>query len=445
LGSLRVFPDSGRPYGINPRRIVFDLPNKARGKYGGGAMLSVAYGQLIRVDPVLARQQLLKCHQEQAGGNISQTARLCGISRFTVRKYVQRYQAEGLAGLKNRSCRPHHCPQQTPDHIEDLVLLIFQQTNYGFRRIARQLKAHGVKLCYRTVGKILKRHGQVRPRKKLSIRRTGRRYYNPLDFKPFEFLQIDIKEVIDGDTLPTEVYVHLREMAKQGVPLYQFTPLDVRTRLRFLAYGQTKSFNNGWAFIIVVVLWLRAFGIKHRIILQSDWGDEFGGTQEKKLTTMNHLLAHLDAELTRIQKGRPEQNGHVERSHKTDDEEFYIPYGLGIEDINTLFLTAYSWLRYYNTKRPHGGDNLDGKTPLEYTKELMPHLNSNIALFPPLILDNLSSHAQWQGGKQVCEHYISCRRVHPLILPLIARCSFFRPLIFSAPSLLRRRRRTSRR
>ncbi|MGQ9664899.1 MAG: hypothetical protein ACUVUH_06145, partial [bacterium] len=30
---------------------------------------------------------------------------------------------------------------------------------------------------------------------------------------------------------------------------------------------------------------------------------------------------------------------------------------------NSLFLMAYSWLRYYNTKRKHAGDNLDNKIP----------------------------------------------------------------------------------
>jgi len=89
--------------------------------------------------------------------------------------------------------------------------------------------------------------------------------------------------VVDGDALPADIYVHLQDLLKQGVPLYQFTAIDIRTRIRFLAYGQQKSFSNGWAFIILVILWLRAFGIKSKIPMQTDWGDEFGGTSGKKL------------------------------------------------------------------------------------------------------------------------------------------------------------------
>lgn len=44
--------------------------------------------------------------------------------------------------------------------------------------------------------------------------------------------------------------------------MYQFTAIDIRTRMRFIAYGQVKSFANGWAFILLVVLWLRGLGLK---------------------------------------------------------------------------------------------------------------------------------------------------------------------------------------
>lgn len=370
-------------------------------------MVSIEYRELVRLDAVVARKKLVEIYYQQANRNISETARVCGLSRNTVRKWLGRFFIEGEAGLKDYSRRPHRMPCKTPDDIENLVLEIFEKTNYGFHRLAKTLyRKQGIKLSDRTIGKILRRHNKYKPRKKITIRKTGRRYYNPLDFAPFEFLQADVKEVIDGDTLPTDVYTHFLELAKRGVPLYQFTAIDIRTRIRFLAYGQQKSFSNGWAFIVLVMLWIRSFGVKHKTIIQTDSGDEFGGDDGKKIAWMNQLLAPLDAELTRIHKGRKEENGHVERSHKTDDEELYIPYGLEIKDTNSLFLIAYSWLRYYNTKREHTGDNLDNKIPIEYAKEVMPELSHNIALFPPVILDNISCSSYWKGGKDVCLNYI---------------------------------------
>ena len=369
-------------------------------------MLSIEYRALVRLDAVVARKKLVEIYYHQANRNISETARVCGLSRNTVRKHLCRFFAEGEAGLKDRPRRPHSFYRKTPADVEQQVLEIFAKTNYGFRRIAKQLRRkYGIKLSYGAVGKILKRHNKYKPKIKITIRKTGRRYYNPLDFAPFEFLQADLKEVIDGDTLPTETYTHLLELAKRGVPLYQFTALDIRTRIRFLAYGQQKSFSNGWAFIVLVMLWIRSFGIKHKTVIQTDSGDEFGGDDGKKIAWMNQLLGNLNAEITRIHKGRKEENGHVERSHKTDDEEFYIPYGLEIKDTNSLFLIGYSYLRYYNTKREHAGDNLDNKIPIEYAKEIMPELSPNIALFPPVILDNISCSSYWQSGKDVCAHY----------------------------------------
>jgi transposase len=369
-------------------------------------MIRLEYCTAIKFDAVLARKQIIDVYYHRAHRNTALTARLCDISRKTAHKYLQRFFQEGEKGLQNRSCRPRYSPLKTADHIEDLIIQIFEQTNYGFRRLARELRRHwGIRLSYRTIGKILKRNNKYKPRKKITIRHTGRRYYNPLDYKPFAFFQMDVKEVVDGDTLPMATYLHLKELTKKNVPLYQFTAIDIRTRVRFLAYGQQDSFNNGWTFIILLVLWLRSFGVKHHITIQTDWGEEFGGTSGKKIAWMNHLLSNLNAEITRIHKGRAQQNGYVERSHRTDDEELYIPYGLEIKNTNTLFLLAYSWVRYYNTKRPHMGDNLDGITPLAYTKKIMPKLNPNIALFPPVILDNISLSSQDKCVTNVCEHY----------------------------------------
>ncbi|GEM_PF-3864691 len=61
--------------------------------------------------------------------------------------------------------------------------------------------------------------------------KTGRRYYNPLDYQPFEMCHLDRKDVIDCDTLPKEVYYHFLNLKKKGLPFYQFSTLDIRSRL----------------------------------------------------------------------------------------------------------------------------------------------------------------------------------------------------------------------
>ncbi|MEO0137756.1 MAG: hypothetical protein ABIL86_09525, partial [candidate division WOR-3 bacterium] len=43
----------------------------------------------------------------------------------------------------------------------------------------------------------------------------------------------------------------------------------------------------------------------------------------------------------------------------------------------------------------------------EYAKEIMPELNPNIALFPPVLLDNLTTSSYWRTVNKVPRHYKS--------------------------------------
>jgi len=53
----------------------------------------------------------------------------------------------------------------------------------------------------------------------------------------------------------------------------------------------------------------------------------------------------LGAKLVRIPKGRKTYNGRVERSHRTDDEEFYVPCILEITDREEFYERAAEWIR----------------------------------------------------------------------------------------------------
>ena len=44
-------------------------------------------------------------------------ARAAGVSPRTARKWFHRFQAEGIAGLQDRSSRPHRLNRPTPDDV----------------------------------------------------------------------------------------------------------------------------------------------------------------------------------------------------------------------------------------------------------------------------------------------------------------------------------------
>ena len=67
-----------------------------------------------------------------------------------------------------------------------------------------------------------------------------------------------------------------------NIPPYQWTAIDVKTRLRFISYSYEKTFTNGLMFMLLLIYFVRSFGIEHKITLQTDNGEEFGGKSVDK-------------------------------------------------------------------------------------------------------------------------------------------------------------------
>lgn len=65
----------------------------------------------------------LKVLEEAAArGNVAKTCRHYGISRKIFYRWRRRYEAEGLAGLRDRSHVPRHCPRMTDPEFVAKVL-----------------------------------------------------------------------------------------------------------------------------------------------------------------------------------------------------------------------------------------------------------------------------------------------------------------------------------
>src|SRR5258707_5488628 len=65
---------------------------------------------------IYCREQLAKSVIE---GRLSlrEAAAECRVSRQRAAHWVKRYRAEGIAGLRDRSCRPHRSPRRTSDEL----------------------------------------------------------------------------------------------------------------------------------------------------------------------------------------------------------------------------------------------------------------------------------------------------------------------------------------
>lgn len=275
-------------------------------------------------------------HYEQVTHNVSQTCRFFGVSRRQFYTWLHRYREQGLEGLKNLksgSRRPHLA---TPPHIVALILRVRAERQYGPIRICFYLQRfHQVYVSVPTIYKILKRHGV--PRVSMKRYRPGPRRRR--DFTvPGQSVQVDVKHLKLG-----------------GRRFYQFTAVDEATRYRVLRIYTHNSIPNAIAFMDEVRQRL-PMAIQR---VQTDNGNEFG-------SDFTWCLRDLGIAHRHIPPGCPEVNGKVERSHRTDGEEFYR---------RTTFRTPGElagklrrWEHEYNHRRPHLA--LAGKTPAERVCEL---------------------------------------------------------------------------
>ena len=347
-------------------------------------MADLAYREVYRMTTPQARKKMVATYQET--GSISATARTWHTTRQTVRKWVRRYEQEGEAGLVDGSHRPHRCPRRVSEEIEQQVIAAREKTKYGRQRLALYLRRQGVEVSPDTIRHILRRHGLV-------AKRAKRKALYPAAWsweqeEPFQLIQVDTKDVRDKGALGTERVTHLD---RGRLPRYQWTACDGRSRIRLLAYSHALNSTNGMAFLIVVTLWLRAHGITSEITFQTDWGQEFGGDNPDRIARLEaKFLKPLRAQLRRYPLGRKGYNGRVERSHRTDDEEFYRPYLTQIQDVPHWVRMAAHWVYFYNVMRPHTGKGMDDRTPLDVLRQLGYHGGDSIAYMPPIILDDVS-------------------------------------------------------
>ncbi len=349
-------------------------------------MADLACRELYVMNREQARQQLLKTYQET--GSIRRTARQWHTSPQVGRKWRRRCQAQGKEGLADHSRRPHTSPRRTSPEREQQALQARQETGYGPLRLALHLKNQGCAVPAGTIRHILERHGASRKP------RQQRKALYPAHWAwrtkaPFTLVQMDTKDIHDKRALGTRLCHHL---VMHHLPRYQWTACEARSRLRFLAYSHHLTQDNGFAFALLCLLWIRGHGIQGPVQFQTDCGTEFGGDNPDHVATLSQRFrAPLDGVLCRYPMGRKQYNGRVERSHRADDEEFYLPYLLCPENQDPFLRIAARWTYFYNVLRPHLSYDMHQSPPLDALRGLDYNGPDSIALFPPFLLDPIST------------------------------------------------------
>jgi hypothetical protein len=99
----------------------------------------------------------------------------------------------------------------------------------------------------------------------------------------------------------------------------------------------------------------------------------------------------------------------VERSHRTDDEEFYLPCVLSLDTEEAFLRAGLGWLYHYNYVRVHSGYGMAGRTPYGCCVALGFEGSEYVGLMPVVLLDDIVldwSRVGVPSVNDVLTHYI---------------------------------------
>lgn len=308
---------------------------------------------------------------------VKPTARAFGTTPKTVRKWRDRYRAEGPAGLSDRSRRPKTCPHRTPPSAEAAVLAQRRRTpGYGAKRLKMEFD---LSPSVGAISRILRQHGLVRkPRKRHEKKRDLREIKKK--YAPFTRFKMDVKYL-------TDLAHYWPYLAAMGLPKYQYTIVEVRVGAVFLAYSDTFGVAESEAVVRRLLLHLCEQGIDlSKVVIQTDGGSEFEGTAVRpKSDGFTHTIEQVFGATHRAVPGCPNAQAEVESLHSRIEPEFF-----DIEDFASpldFWHKIATWQNRYNLQRKNGSRGW--RSPADTLAELQPDRDRAIFLLPPIHVDIL--------------------------------------------------------
>jgi transposase InsO family protein len=279
----------------------------------------------------------------EAHGHVEKVCAEWNVARSTFYRWKAAYDKEGDAGLIRKKPIAKSHPNQLSAVVVEKILHLRRQYHFGPQRIAWYLERyHGVKTSCSGVYRTLVRHNLSRlPRNTARRAIHTRRYAKQV---PGHHVQVDVK------------FLTFKTAGGSRVRRFQYTAIDDATRVRALRAYTRHTQKNAIDFIDYVI---EKFPFRIHTV-RTDRGHEFQALFHWHVEDKG--IRHVY-----IKPRSPQLNGKVERSHRSDGEEFYqlLTY---TDDVD-LNKKLAEWERFYNYDRPHGAFN--GKTPYEALRSML--------------------------------------------------------------------------
>jgi transposase InsO family protein len=255
--------------------------------------------------------------------DVSEICKTFGISRKTYYKWRKRD-----FGRTGNTYRPLNRNTKLTWEVRTFIEKNKQAFNYGPLKMKLYVKRElGLDISTTVIYRYYRKRNLIRkPQRKFS-------WYAPLKYhlnarKPGDAVQMDVK------------YVYA-----SGKRKFLFSVFDPFTRKYHFTVFASKESRNA----ITALLNAEAYFGFRIASVQNDNGTEFRGEFHAWLTKKN--IPHFF-----IPKKSPWWNAHVERVHRTLDDEFFL-------NANRIWASPAEWLHFYNFKRIHL--TLNGLTPHE--------------------------------------------------------------------------------
>ena len=298
--------------------------------------------------------RLLIVQRVLAGRPAAHVAKEMGTSRTTVYRWLRRFAEEGVAGLTDRSSRPHRQPTRLSAELEQRVLALRCAARLGPVRLA-----HRLQLAPATVGRVLRRHRvpllrHVDPTTGVLLRgrrASAQRYEYAA---PGGLVHVDVKKLgrvpdgggwrVHGRQAGERVRGRAQQHGRLGYD-YVHSAVDDHSRL---AYSETLDDERAptcAGFLARALAFFAAHGVVVQRVLTDNAFAYRHGAAWKALLTERGIRPMF------IKPHCPWTNGKVERFNRTLQTEWAYQQPFTSNQQRRDALTK--WLVEYNQHRPH--------------------------------------------------------------------------------------------
>ena len=290
------------------------------------------------------REDMVRAVVDQ-GLSKAAAARRFNTTPKTVAKWVARYHAEGIVGLRDRSSRPLSSPSQIPRATADAVEALRRQ-----RRTQEHIAAE-LAISKASVSRILRRRG-LSLISSLEPQQPRPRYERQA---PGEIIHIDIKKLGRFNAVGHRITGDRTARGRGEGPGWEFAhvAVDDHSRIATAAIFPDEKKNSAVAFLKAAVAYYKSLGVTVDRVM-TDNGScyrSFAFARACKRLRIKHI---------RTKPYTPQTNGKAERFIQTALREW--AYATAFEHSDQRRDALPPWLHRYNWHRPHA--SLAKKPPI---------------------------------------------------------------------------------